>query len=216
MQKLLFSSLCCAVGCRRVTQGYAREKRHRGGSWSLLLMMLQRSGDTGSLSMLSAETCQLLKSASSWPRGLFSVHKKFHAIRYCCPKPHGFIYVLQGYIVRFSLFRGINWCTESSRITCFNVPSSTCAWGKLLFWLSMCFRSRSFSHGQASPRPAVVGTKPSTLLVDEMAQICTILCFDYGLCVTKNHVLEPAMKTAERKNAAGAYEISPPCNKCYS
>lgn len=57
--------------------------------------------------------------------------------------------------------------------------------------------------------------KPN-LLVDEMAQIWTILCFDYGLCAAKNHVLEPPMKTAERKNAAGVYEISPPFNKCYS
>lgn len=73
-----------------------REKCHRGGSWSLLLMLLQRGGDTGSFSMLSAETRQLLKSASSWPSGLFSIHKKFHAIRYFCPKPHGFIYVLPG------------------------------------------------------------------------------------------------------------------------
>lgn len=67
----------------------------------------QRGGDTGSLLMLSVETCQILKTADSWPRGLFSIHSGvqknvMQSIRYCCSKPDGFIYTqpgLQSYIL---------------------------------------------------------------------------------------------------------------------
>lgn len=70
---LFFLVLCS--GMQESDSGIsAREKSHRDGSCSLLLVMLQRGGDTESLTMLSAEACQLLKSASSWPRGLFSIH----------------------------------------------------------------------------------------------------------------------------------------------
>lgn len=99
-----------------------REKGHGDGSWLLLLMMLQRGGDTGSLTMLSAEACQLLKSASSWPRGLFSIHngiqKKSMQLDTAVLNHMALYMYNQGYKVPFSLFRGVNWCTESNRITC--------------------------------------------------------------------------------------------------
>lgn len=55
----LFYLVLCSVLQESDSGISAREKGHRDGSGSQLLMMLQRSGDTGSLTMLSVEVGQL-------------------------------------------------------------------------------------------------------------------------------------------------------------
>lgn len=73
----------------------------------MLVPKQQRGGDSGSLLMLSVEARQILTTADSWPRGLFSLHSGvqknvMQPVRYCCSKPDGFIYTspgLQSYIL---------------------------------------------------------------------------------------------------------------------
>lgn len=62
----LFFLVLCSELQENASVISAREKGHRGGSWSLLLMVLQRGGDTGSpqnafsRGMSVSEKCQLL------------------------------------------------------------------------------------------------------------------------------------------------------------